>query len=73
MTVAKTTEHPSTRRRIREVAARFLQARSRHVTASERMWLGMLVAEFTDEDITICRELSYLSERDEELIKWAKR
>jgi hypothetical protein len=71
--MAKTVRHPSTQRLIQDVAKRFLSARSLHTTAAERMWLGILVAEFTDDDIAILRELSYLCPRDEALIKAAKR
>jgi hypothetical protein len=69
----KTEDHPSARRRIREVANRFLAARKAHALASERMWIGTLVVEFTDEDLDVFRSLNYLNGIDEALIKAAKR
>lgn len=71
--MAKTAEHPSARRLIQDVAKRFMAARKAHGTAVNRMWLGVLIAEFTDDEIAILREMDYLSPHDEELIKWAKR
>ena len=45
--------HPSTVRREREAAGRFLRLRDWHQRASRSMWAGMLAASFSDNELLL--------------------
>jgi hypothetical protein len=61
-------EHPSHRARIIRVAEEFQRQRDLHRIASDWQWLGRLMS-FSDEDLALVRELGYLSQNDENLLK----
>lgn len=59
--------------RAKEVADRWEQARRAHQAAANRMWLGAMVAEFDGFELTILRDMGFLSPADHALLGRAGR
>lgn len=64
---------PFRARQVPDVAGRFLRERDRHQRQADLMWLGTMVALFSDHDLGILGDLGFLSQRDRDLISQAGR
>jgi hypothetical protein len=64
---------PFRSRQVPEVAGRFLKERSRHQRQADLMWLGAMVALFSDHELRLLGDLGYLSDHDRGLIRQAER
>jgi hypothetical protein len=64
---------PFRQRQVPDVARRFLRERDRHQRQADLMWLGTMVALFSDHELKLLHDLGYLSQRDHDLIRQAER
>ena len=64
---------PFRKRQVPRVAGRFLKERDRHQRQADLMWLGAMVAMFSDHELKLLDDLGYLSQRDRDLIRQAGR
>lgn len=62
--------HPSSERRVGTLARRFLHMRKEHEAAVNRMWVGTLALNFTDEELGLIPDL--LCPNDQMLLKWIR-
>ena len=76
MTTAKpqsTPIDPFRARQVPDVAGRFLKERNRHQRQADLMWLGAMVALFSDHELKLLNDLGFLSQRDAGLLSQAGR
>ena len=76
MTTAKpqsTPIDPFRARQVPDVAGRFLRERNRHQRQADLMWLGAMVALFSDHELNLLNDLGFLSQRDTGLLSQAGR
>lgn len=64
---------PFRRRQVPDVAGRFLRERDRHQRQADLMWLGTMVALFSDHELKLLYDLGFLSQRDRDLLRKAGR
>ena len=64
---------PFRQRQVPKVAGRFLKERDRHQRHADLMWLGTLVAMFSDHELKLLHDLGCLSQHDHDLIRQAGR
>jgi hypothetical protein len=64
---------PFRQRQVPDVAGRFLRERDRHQRQADLMWLGTMVALFSDHELKLLYDLGYLSQHDHDLIRQAGR
>lgn len=64
---------PFRKRQVPDVAGRFLRERKRHQRQADLMWLGALVALFSDHDLKLLNDLGMLSQHDNDLLRQAGR
>ena len=64
---------PFRQRQVPDVAGRFLKERDRHQQQADLMWLGMLVALFSDHELRLLHDLGYLSQHDLDLLRQSGR
>lgn len=60
-------------RQVPDVAGRFLRERDRHQRQADLMWLGTMVALFSDHELRLLDDLGFLSQHDRDLIRQAGR
>jgi len=60
-------------RQVPDVAGRFERERKRCQRQADLMWLGAMVAMFTDHDLRLMRDLGHMSQHDLDLLKQAGR
>jgi hypothetical protein len=61
------------RRQVPDVAGRFLRERDRHQRHADLMWLGTLIAIFSDHELRLLADLGYLPQHDADLLAQAGR
>lgn len=64
---------PFRRRQAPGVAGRFQKERDRHQRQADLMWIGVMVAMFSDHDLRLLNDLGFLSRRDHDLLQQAGR
>jgi hypothetical protein len=64
---------PFRSRQVRDVAGWFTRERQRHERQADLMWLGTLVALFSDHDLRLLRDLGFLCPHDLDLLRQAGR
>lgn len=64
---------PFRSRQVPDVAGRFTKARKEHQRQADLMWLGTMVAFFTDHELKLLEDLGFLSERDRNILAQAGR
>jgi hypothetical protein len=64
---------PFRSRQVPDVAGRFTRERDRHQRQADLMWLGTLVATFSDHELKLLKDLGFLCPRDLRLLKQAGR
>jgi hypothetical protein len=64
---------PFRNRQVPDVAGRFLRERDRHQRQADLMWLGTLVAMFSDHELHLLDDLGFLSQHDRDLLGQALR
>jgi hypothetical protein len=64
---------PFRQRQVPDVAGRFLRERDRHQRHADLMWLGTIVALFSDHELKLLNDLGFLSQHDLDLIRQAGR
>jgi hypothetical protein len=64
---------PFRSRQVPDVAGRFQAERKRHQRQADLMWLGTLVAMFSDHELRLLDDLGSLSQHDRDLIAQAQR
>lgn len=68
----KVIQHPHHMRNLQDVAQRWFSLRKEHERAVERAWRGLL-SEFSDSDLTLLREMGFVSQHDEQAIAFLQR
>lgn len=64
---------PFRARQVPDVTSRFTRERDRCRKQADLMWLGMLVALFSDHDLRLLQDLGFLCPRDLDLLRQAGR
>jgi hypothetical protein len=64
---------PFRQRQVSDVAGRFMRERKRHQRQADLMWVGTLVAMFSDHELRLLDDLGYLSQHDSDLLSQAER
>jgi hypothetical protein len=64
---------PFRERQVPDVAGRFKRERDRCRRQADLMWLGAMVAMFSDHELRLMEDLGFLSEHDRRLLKQAGR
>lgn len=64
---------PFRERQVPDVAGRFERERDRCRRQADLMWLGAMVAMFSDHELQLMEDLGFLSERDRNLLAQAGR
>ena len=64
---------PFRSRQVPDVGGRFLKERDRHRRQADLMWLGTLLAMFSDHELRLLDDLGFLSQHDHDLLKQAGR
>jgi hypothetical protein len=64
---------PFRKRQVPDVAARFRRERDRQKRQADLMWLGAMVALFSDHDLRLLRDLGFLSQHDLDLLNQSGR
>lgn len=64
---------PFTRTRFSDISQRFLDAKRAHQRAERRLWLGTIAAEFADDELAVLKDMGYLCQNDEDLMRAASR
>lgn len=64
---------PFRKRQAPDVAGRFLRERDRHQRQVDLMWLGTLVAMFSDHELKLLNDLGYFCQHDRDLLRQAER
>lgn len=64
---------PFRSRQVPDVAGRFLREREQQQRQADLMWLGTMVAMFTDHELGLLRDLGFLSPHDLDLLRQAGR
>ena len=64
---------PFRERQASDVAGRFLKERDRQQRQADLMWLGTMVALFSDHELRLLNDLGFLSRHDCDLLKQAGR
>ena len=64
---------PFRSRQVPDVAGRFLEERDRQQRQADLMWLGTMVAMFSDHELGLLRDLGFLSQHDIDLLRQAGR
>lgn len=64
---------PFRSRQVPDVAGRFLKERDRHQRQADLMWLGVMVALFSDHELGLLEDLGFMSQHDWDLLKQAGR
>jgi hypothetical protein len=60
-------KHPSSQERFKSLAERFMKLRKEHEVATNRMWVGTLATNFTDEELALLTD--YLCSNDQSLLR----
>jgi hypothetical protein len=63
---------PFRSRQVPDVGGRFTRERDRHQRQADLMWLGTLVAMFSDHELRLLDDLGFLSQRDRDLLRQAR-
>ena len=64
---------PFRQRQVPDVAGRFRRERDRHQRQADLMWLGTMVALFSDHELQLLGDLGFLCQRDCDLLRRAAR
>jgi len=64
---ANVVKHPSSQERFKLLAERFMRLREEHQVAVNRMWVGTLATNFTDEELALIKD--YLCPNDQSLLR----
>ena len=64
---------PFRKRQVPDVAGRFLKERDRHQRQADLMWLGVLVAMFSDHELGLLEDLGFMCQHDWDLLRQAGR
>lgn len=64
---------PFRSRQVPDVAGRFLKEQKRQQRQADLMWLGTMVAMFSDHELGLLRDLGCLSQHDLDLLRQAGR
>jgi hypothetical protein len=64
---------PFRERQVPDVAGRFRKERDRHQRQADLMWLGTMVALFSDHELRLMNDLGFLSQHDCDLLRQAGR
>ena len=64
---------PFRSRQVPDVACRFLKERDRSQRQADLMWLGTMAAMFSDHELKLLNDLGFLSQRDRDLLRQARR
>ena len=64
---------PFRQRQVPDVAGRFRMERDNHQRQADLMWMGTMVALFSDHELKLLNDLGFLSQHDRDLIRQAGR